>query len=71
MDIVEALACRRVVVFAKEISIFKVVFEGDAQLITRALQEERVEHLLYGHILEDCLSFSSCFVHLLFSMSKD
>ena len=34
---IEALACRRVVVFAKDLSIFNSVIEGDAEVIIKVL----------------------------------
>ena len=34
---VEALACLRALIFAKESSIFETVFEGDAKVVIKAL----------------------------------
>ena len=66
---VEALACRRALAFAKELSIFEVVCEGDAEVIIRALLSKEVVHPEYGHILQDSLvlanDFRVCnFVHV-------
>lgn len=48
---IEALACRRALTFAKELSIFEAKCEGDAEVIVRALLSREVEHLDYGHVL--------------------
>lgn len=48
---VEALACRRALLFAKELYIFDVVFEGDAKLIIKALLGREVHHPEYGHVI--------------------
>ena len=48
---VEALACRRALYFAKELSICELVCEGDAEVIIRALLSKEVVHPEYGHVL--------------------
>ena len=48
---VEALACRRALLFAKELCIFDAVFEGDAELIIKALLGREVHHPEYGHVI--------------------
>ena len=48
---VEALACRRALIFAKELSIFEAVCEGDAEVIIRALLSREVVHPEYSHVL--------------------
>lgn len=54
-----ALACRRVVLFTKEMSIFRADFEGDAELITKALWSRDTSNLEFGHILYDSLVLAS------------
>ena len=49
--IVEALACCRALIFAKELSIFEAVCEGDAEVIIRALLSREVLYPEYGHVL--------------------
>lgn len=36
---VEALACRRAVLFAMELSVFEATLEGDVEVVTKALQD--------------------------------
>ena len=48
---VEALACGRVLLFAKELCIFDSVFERDAELIIKALLGKEVHYLEYGHVI--------------------
>ena len=38
---VEALACRRAVLFAKELCLHEVLFEGDSQIVINALANSR------------------------------
>ena len=66
---VEALACRRALNLAKELSIFYVVCKGDAEVIIRALQSKEVVHPEYGHVLQDTLVLANVlrvcnFVHV-------
>nr|POF26900.1 hypothetical protein CFP56_37675 [Quercus suber] len=49
----EALACRRAVLFAVELGLQDVVFEGDSLQVIQALNQDNANHLSYGHILED------------------
>lgn len=41
---VEALACRRALLFVKELRIFDTMCEGDAELIIKALRDREVHH---------------------------
>ena len=49
----EALACRRVVLFVVELGLQDVVFEGDSLQVIQAFNQDNTDHLTYGHILED------------------
>ena len=59
--IVEALACRRAMIFARELSIPDAIFEGDAKLIIKALRAREVNHPEYGHVIQDSLVLASYF----------
>ena len=59
--IVEALACRRAMLFARELSIPEAIFEGDAELIIKALRIREVNHPEYGHVIQDSLVLASYF----------
>ena len=52
---VEALACRRALEFAKEISALDCIFEGDAEVLIKAICMEDVSNPEYGHVIEDIL----------------
>ena len=68
--IVEALACRRAMVFAKELSLMDTIFEGDAEQIIKALRAKEVNQLEYGHVLRDSLVLASYFRVCSFSHVK-
>ena len=61
---VEALACRRALFFAKELCIFEVSVEGDAKVIIKAILAGDTANSEYGHVISDILSkaedFRSC-----------
>ncbi|KAK9986954.1 hypothetical protein SO802_031905 [Lithocarpus litseifolius] len=67
---IEALACRRALPFAKELSIFDTVCEGDAELIIKALLDREVHHPEYGHGIHDSLISASEFRVCKFSHVK-
>ncbi|XP_030958507.1 uncharacterized protein LOC115980400 [Quercus lobata] len=50
---VEALACRSAVVFALELGLREVVFEGDSDTITKALNLALSCLSSFGHIIDD------------------
>lgn len=52
---VEALACRRALVFAKEVYALDCIFEGDAEVLIKAICMEDVSNPEYGHVIEDIL----------------
>ncbi|XP_075654568.1 uncharacterized protein LOC142624725 [Castanea sativa] len=58
---VEARAYRRALLSAKELSIYEIVCEGDAEVIVRALMAKEVENPKYGHVLQDILFLASDF----------
>ena len=53
VDMAEALAARRAVVFARELSFFEVQIEGDRLRIIQALQASNRCYTLYGHIIDE------------------
>ena len=52
-EMAEALAARRAVVFARELSFFEVQIEGDRLRIIQALQASNRCYTLYGHIIDE------------------
>ncbi|XP_075665322.1 uncharacterized protein LOC142634981 [Castanea sativa] len=67
---VEALACRRAILFAKEMSIFEATFEGDAEMITNALKNGGTNHPEFDHVIQDSLVLASAFRFCNFSHVK-
>ena len=55
----EALAASWAVAFAKELSLFEVIFEGDCLRIIKAINTMEPCHTLFGHIIEEIRSLSS------------
>ncbi|XP_023874807.1 uncharacterized protein LOC111987334 [Quercus suber] len=65
----EAIACRTVVRFALELGLEEVVFEGDSETITTAINSTSACFSSFSHILDDvkalALNFASAtFVHV-------
>lgn len=56
---VEALACKGAMLFAKELSIFETVVEGDAEIIIKALQSKDTRNPEFAHNLFDALVFAN------------
>ena len=54
----EALACKRSILFAIELGLQEVVFEGDSEVIFKLLTAEQPCMSTFGHIIEDsrCLA---------------
>ena len=66
---VKALACRLAVVFALELGLCEMAFEGDSETITTALNSALPCLSSFGHIIDDvktlALNFvSASFVHV-------
>ena len=61
---VEALACRRALFFAKQLSIFEISVVGDVEVIIKAILVGNIANPEYGHVISDILSvvvdFCSC-----------
>ena len=51
--VLEALACRRALFFAKEIGLRQVVFEGDSAMAIQVVTQGNVELVEYGQIVKD------------------
>ena len=53
--VVEALACRRALVFAKELCVLECSVEGDAEVIINAILARDTRNPKYGHLIGDIL----------------
>ena len=56
VEMVEALACNRALVFAQEFSLSQVVFEGDSFRIVQAVNSQEACLTLCGHIIGEIKS---------------
>lgn len=68
--VLEALACRRALLFAKEIGLRQVVFEGDSAMVIQAITHGNSELAEYGHIVEDIRILAADFNFIQFSHVK-
>ena len=59
MELAEALAARRAVVFAKELSLFNVEIEGDRSRVIKALTDPRRCNTLFGHVIDESQSLGA------------
>ena len=59
VDLVEALAARRAISFAKELSIHQMVIEGDSLRVIQAINGTRPVQTMYGHVIDDIRFLSS------------
>ncbi|KAL0008636.1 hypothetical protein SO802_010138 [Lithocarpus litseifolius] len=64
VEVLEALAARRAVIFSMELGLHQVVIEGDSEIVFKALLGECSDHSCIGHIIKDYKSISSFFSNL-------
>nr|XP_023878428.1 uncharacterized protein LOC111990888 [Quercus suber] len=57
----EVLACRRAVLFAKEIGLRQVIFEGDSAVVIQAIIHGISTSAEYGNIIDDIRSLATDF----------
>ena len=62
VDVVEALAARRAICFAHELSLHNVVIEGDSLRVIQAIIDTKPVQTLYGHIIDEIRLLSSSFI---------
>ena len=53
VDLVEALAARRAILFAQEISVTHVEAEGDSLKVITAINDPKHNRTQWGHVIED------------------
>ena len=66
----EVLACRRSIVFAVELGLQDVVFEGDSEVIFKLLTAEQPCMSAFGHIIEDSRSLATTLRSATFTHTK-
>ncbi|KAL0008813.1 hypothetical protein SO802_010315 [Lithocarpus litseifolius] len=53
VEMLEALAVRRAVIFSAELGLHQVVIEGDSEIVFKALSSRCLERSSIGHIIKD------------------
>ena len=53
VEMVEVLAARRALIFAKELGFDHVILEGDSEIAVRAMKSEGYSATSFGHIISD------------------
>ena len=61
VEMVEVLAARRDLVFAKELGFDKVVVEGDSEIVITAILGDYMDYSYMGHVLQDIKFMFSSF----------
>jgi ribonuclease HI len=61
IEMTEALAARRAILFTKEVGLTNVAFEGDAENVIRDLSSLEILHSAYGLVIEDAKSMLLAF----------
>ena len=67
VEILEALAARRAMIFMEELGLGRVIFEGDSENVVKALTRGCLDRSSIGHIVKDCMSLMGCFQTCSFS----
>ena len=67
VEILEALAARRAMVFMEELGLRRALFEGDSETVVKALSKGCPDRSCIGHIIKDCMSLMGCFQTCSFS----
>ena len=66
----EALACHRAMIFAKDEGVMDCIFEGDAKNIIKAILASYSSHPEYGIVISDILKLAGVFSFCNFSHVK-
>ena len=67
MEILEAMAARRAMIFMEELGLCRATFEGDSETVVKALAGDCPDQSCIGHIIKDCKSLMGCFQTCSFS----
>ncbi|XP_075633885.1 uncharacterized protein LOC142606414 [Castanea sativa] len=70
VEMVEVLAARRALIFAKELGFDRVILEGDSEIAIRAMKSEDYSSAPFGHIILDIKALSSHFRSLVFHHTR-
>lgn len=67
LDYLEMMAARRAVIFAQEIGLQQCHFEGDSEIIIKALKAGDMFFSFFGHLVRDTLVVVNSFTSFSFS----
>ena len=67
VEVLEAMAVRRAMIFMEELGLRHAVFEGDSELVVKALVGLCPDRSSIGHIIKDCKSLRGVFQTCSFS----
>ena len=67
VEILEAMAARRAMVFMGELGLRRAIFERDSETVVKALSGDYPDRSCIGHIIKDCKSLMGCFQTCSFS----
>ena len=67
MEALEVMAARNATIFNEELGLRRVIFEGDLELVVKALLGDYLDWSCIGHIVKDCKSIMSFFQTCSFS----
>ena len=66
VEILEAMAARRAMIFMEELGLCRAIFERDSENIVKALSRDCSDRSSIGHIVKDCKSLMGFFFNLFF-----
>ena len=67
VEILEAMAARRAMIFMEELGLRRAIFEGDSETVVKSLSGDYPDRSSIGHIVKDCKSLMGCFQTCSFS----
>ena len=70
VEVLEALAAKRVAIFLMELGQHRVIIERDSEIVFKALSGECLDCSCIGHIIKDCKSILGFFQTYFFSHTR-
>jgi len=67
VEILEAMAARRAMIFMEELGLRRAIFEGDSETVVKALSGDCPDRSSIRNIVKDCKSLMGCFQTCSFS----
>ena len=61
LEVLEAMAARRAMIFTEELGLPRAILEGDSELVVKALLGHYSNWSCIGHIVKDCMSIMGFF----------